>query len=68
MTTKTTDLWLARDPNGSYWLSDNEPEKVQYDSGDWKWATYGLVSKQSIFPDMPKGTKRRIRVTVEVLR
>jgi hypothetical protein len=71
MTTKTTDLWLSRDPDGAYWASVDAPHK--YDHGThWVWVPdtgnlrvwYGLVD----VPTLRKGTKRRIRVTVEVLR
>lgn len=68
MTTKTTDLWLSRDPDGSYWMSDDEPQKIEYENGDWKWSAFKLASKRELFPDMLEGTKLPIRVTVEVLR
>ena len=71
MTTKTTDLWLSRDPDGSYWVSEEEPRK--YDNGVyWVWATdEGLLAEHTGLigvPTLRKGTKRPIRVTVEVLR
>ena len=69
MTTKTTDLWLSRDPDGSYWVSEDEPTKVRVSRNDWWWDSDEFVSVlQFHTPALRKGTKRRIRVTVEVLR
>lgn len=70
MTAKTTDLWLSRDPDGTYWVSEEEPEKRLFgDSWDWEWDKgEPLVDVPVFFPALRKGTKRRIRVTVEVLR
>ena len=73
MTTKTTDLWLSRDPDGSYWVSEQEPRKF-YDGAHWVWAPdEGLLGEpqcplMSGIPFLRKGTKRRVRITVEVLR
>ncbi len=74
MTTKTTDLWLSRDPDGSYWVSEQEPHK--YVRADfWAWyAEEGPIAQvrdrdwMRFYPSLRKGTKRPIRVTVEVLR
>ncbi len=70
MTTKTTDLWLSRDPDGTYWRSDTEPKKRPLgDAGLWEWGGDDLYADVPAFlPSLRKGTKRRIRVTVEVLR
>lgn len=69
MTTKTTDLWLSRDPNGDYWASEKEPFRQRDALGDWWWDTGdGDMDAPTFYPVIRKGTKRRIRVTVEVLR
>ncbi len=70
MTTKTADLWLSRDPDGSYWVSEEEPQKIRGDRGWW----FGILNGPDVsvpefdVPFIRKGTKRPIRVTVEKLR
>lgn len=69
MNTKTTDLWLSRDPDGSHWFSADEPDKATDGRGTWWWQAHD--SARTVPFDVPiirKGTKRPIRVTVEVLR
>jgi len=68
VTTKTTDLWLSRDPDGTYCVSEAKPERN--DEEDWEWFPEGRWWQPDLIsvPALRKGTKRRIRVTVEVLR
>ncbi len=69
MTTKTADLWLSRDPDGTYCVSEAEPMRID-DAKDWDWWIEGTWEHPDLIvvPPIRKGTKRRIRVTVEVLR
>lgn len=72
MTTKTTDLWLSRDPDGEMWLHLEEPVRETGVSDGWWFNTSsGHSETWPAFiapPTLRKGTKRPIRVTVEVLR
>jgi hypothetical protein len=71
MTTKTTELWLSRDADGSYWASRQEPVlRIWGDSVAWVNDNGPIFPWEvpNSLPTVRKGTKRRIRVTVEVLR
>ena len=68
---KTTELWLARDPDGYAWCCTKEPTGVS-DFGDWEIPTDDDLWFRSDdfpvkFPAIRKGTKRRVRVTLEVI-
>jgi hypothetical protein len=70
MTTKTTDLWLSRDPDGAYWISKQEPVlRIWGDTVAWVDEDGPIFECEGHWlPTVRKGKKARIRVTVEVLR
>jgi hypothetical protein len=69
MSTKTTDLWLSRDPDGYYSASMTEPVRKRTGAfPNWFWDAPHIKDVGYPLAALRKGTKRRIRVTVEVLK